>query len=266
MNTARFVLQDDMGLAGGELWVNRTLWHGNDAASYGAKGLMGLLWRTFETAPSLAALAVSGWSTNITALAIYTDFCAANFGSGTAATCADLFLAVDGTRDPSSTNMVNSLLPRGGQGCCGGPLSPIGEEGPVWSLNTSGFDAWLPTVTGAANRERAGRWVALFGYHRQMAAVSLAGQALIAAAAKVHDAASAREYGFPALANMTMAYSSMMTLLLAFTTSPGELGMLAAVSDRGALLVLRASTLCRVTSARRHELAEQLFQVCPRVC
>ena len=58
--------QDDMGLAGGELWVNRTLWHANDAASYGVKGLLGLLWRTFETSPQLAALAAAGWEANFT--------------------------------------------------------------------------------------------------------------------------------------------------------------------------------------------------------
>ena len=225
-------MEDDMGLAGAQLWVNRTLWHGDDAAAYGAKGLLGLLWRTFETSPQIAALAAAGWGSsvgaNLTTASIYTDFCATNFGAETAAVCAALFGAIDGTADPTSPAMENSRLPRGGQGCCGGPLSPTGEEGPVVPLNTSGFDAWLPTVTGAANRERAGRWVALFDYHRQLANVSLTGQALVAAAAQVHDAATAREYGFPALAALTAAYSGLVTALLSFTTSPGELGMLAA--------------------------------------
>ena len=221
-------MEDDMGLSGAELWVNRTLWHSNDAASYGVDGILGLLWRTFETSPQITALATAGWTANVSAYDIYYDFCASNFGNDTAAVCAQLFLDVDGTSDPTSPNMVNSILPRGGQGCCGGPLSPTGEEGPIRFLNTTGFETWLTTVTGAANYERALRWVSLFLYHNAMAWVSTAGQALQVAAALVTDEATAREYGFPALTQLTSAYTDMLTLLLQFTTTPGELGMIVA--------------------------------------
>jgi hypothetical protein len=70
--------------------------------------------------------------------------------------------------------------------------------------------------------------VGLMRYHASMAVLSSAGQAMAAAAALVHDAASAEQYGFPALAAMSWAYTSMLTALLAFAETPGELGMLVA--------------------------------------
>jgi hypothetical protein len=226
-------MEDDMGLAGAELFVNRTLWHAADAAAYNATGLLGLLWRTYETVPQLAALADAGWNetspvVGLTAEGVYLDFCAANFGADTADECASLFLALDGTSDPTSPDMANSLLPRGGQGCCGGPLGPTGEEGPVRFLNTTGIESWLSTVTGAANVQRAQAWAGVYLYHSAMAGVSVAGQALAQAAALVHDEATAREFGFPALAGLSWAYTDMLTALLGFAQSPGELGMLAA--------------------------------------
>lgn len=57
-------MEDDLGLAGGQLWVQRTLDHAADATRYKASGLMGLLWRTFETTPQVAALAAAGWNTS----------------------------------------------------------------------------------------------------------------------------------------------------------------------------------------------------------
>ena len=54
-------MEDDLGLAGAELWVSRTLTQANDAARYGARGLLGIMWRTWETAPQIAALAAAGW-------------------------------------------------------------------------------------------------------------------------------------------------------------------------------------------------------------
>ena len=70
-----------------------------------------------------------------------------------------------------------------------------------------------------------------------MANTSLAGQTLISAATKVHDAATAQEFGFPALAALSEAYTNLITLLLAVTTTPGELGMIAAVSFAGSVPV-----------------------------
>ena len=87
-----------------ELWANRTLAHAQIASEYGAAGLLGLTWRTFETAPQIKALAQSGWSESTAGVAadpatpegFYLDFCSSNFGVETSARCAELFLSVDG--------------------------------------------------------------------------------------------------------------------------------------------------------------------------
>ena len=227
-------MEDDEGLAGAELWVNRTLDHASHAAGYAASGLLGLLWRTWETEPQLAALAAAGWSTPdgqpLTDAAVYADWCAANFGADTAATCASLFLGLDGAAGGGGGTFspAAALLPRGGQGCCGGPLSPQGEAGPLRFLNTSAVEAWAASVTGAAAGERARRWAGLLVYHASMTTVCEAGQALQAAMPRVVDEASAREFGFPALAALSWAWTAMLTALLEVTTTAGELGMLAA--------------------------------------
>lgn len=225
-------LEDDLGLAGAELWVARTLRQAADAERFGASGLLALLWRTWETEPQMAALAAAGWSgaANASTLSVYEGFCAANFGAATADVCAALFVALDGATEDGSFQPPLARLPRGGQGCCGGPFYPAGAggEGEPAFINTTALHAWAASVSGAANAERAARWVGLIEYHSSLAEASLAGAALQTAAAQVHDEQSAREIGFPALAQMSWAWAAMETALLEFVTTPGELGMLAA--------------------------------------
>ncbi len=38
-------MEDDPGLTAPELWVNRSLEHGDQAEAYGADGLVGIHWR-----------------------------------------------------------------------------------------------------------------------------------------------------------------------------------------------------------------------------
>ena len=229
-------LEDDLGLAGGELWVERTLAHASDAARFNASGLLGILWRTFETTPQLSALSAAAWqspsSPPLTAQAIYRDFCTSNFGAATSENCTSLFLSLDGALPGAATfDASRSRLPRGGQLCCGGPVSPQGQEGAVRVIDTTEWELWSSIVSmegGAANTERAERWVGLMQYHAALAEACLAGQALEAAAARVVNESTAREIGFPALAAMTWAWEAMMTSLLEITTTPGQLGMIAA--------------------------------------
>ena len=100
------------------------------AHKYQTDGLLGLLWRTWETAPQLSALAKAGWERksaealknpfkggggrggggggagkplagsllpppSLTDKAVLKDFCAANFGAPTALQCTNLFLQLD---------------------------------------------------------------------------------------------------------------------------------------------------------------------------
>ena len=223
-------MEDDMSLASEELWVNRTLQHGALAHQYGTRGLLGLLWRTWETAPQIKALALAGWdetAADLTASGLFTVFCTDNFGPATAAECTRLFVAVDGTA--VGTDRAVGRLPRDGQSCCGGPMSAV--DVPASNLlDVSGFEAWLPTVTGTGNVERATQWVNLFRYHRQTQVVSNASAALdTALATSIKDNQTAAvAIGVPLARAVSAEYRKMVTLLLEYGTTPGTLGMLGA--------------------------------------
>ena len=231
-------MEDDMSLNNEELWVNRTLHHGNLAAGYKSAGLLGLMWRTWETAPQIKALAVSGWEEtggSTTDVQLFTQFCTDQFGAATAAECADLFLAVDGTAVGQARAV--GKLPRDGQACCGGPMQAASVPA-SHLLNISGFEAWLPKVGasggggggGKAYAERAQQWVDLFTYHRQTQIVANASAALDSALGTEikADQAAALAIGVPLAKQITAAYERMVTLLLQYGTTPGTLGMLGA--------------------------------------
>lgn len=57
-------MEDDLSLGSAELWVNRTFAHADRSAEYKSNGLLGLLWRTWETAPQTRALAEAGWASD----------------------------------------------------------------------------------------------------------------------------------------------------------------------------------------------------------
>eukprot|EP00040_Diaphanoeca_grandis_P010907 m.55890 g.55890 ORF g.55890 m.55890 type:complete len:686 (-) comp22151_c0_seq1:41-2098(-) len=183
-------MEDDLSLAGEELWVNRTIEHANLAHGYGTDGLLGLMWRTWETEPQIMALAQSGWDDSISDVSIYTDFCASNFGQATAARCAQLFLEVDSFSASHKPNTGvtagGSKLPRDGQACCGGPMD-VTQVPASHLLNTSGLDDWLTSVEGVDNVERATRWVKLFRYHQQTQLVTNATAVLAASVGRPID-------------------------------------------------------------------------------
>eukprot|EP00035_Acanthoeca_spectabilis_P001424 m.80027 g.80027 ORF g.80027 m.80027 type:complete len:983 (-) comp10865_c0_seq1:26-2974(-) len=215
-------MEDDLSLNGAELWVNRTLEHAALANKYGTSGLLGLTWRTWETAPQISALATAAWSTGdppLTDLGLYTDFCTANFGADTAAECAARFLEVDSFTSAWPT----SKLPRNGQACCGGPMT-AGVVKATDLLNVSGFEAWLAKVQGVEAVERATQWVNLFRYHRHAQLVSNA-SAYVGIAGQ---APTLPPWALAQALNMSALYTEMITLLLETATSPGTLGMIAA--------------------------------------
>ncbi len=257
-------MEDDLGLAGGELWVERTLAHAADAARFNASGLLGILWRTFETSPQIAALATAAWVQQQqqpspsappppSTASVYGDFCTANFGAATAATCTALFLSMDGAVPGAPTfDATRSRLPRGCQACCGGPVEPLGgQEGPIRTLNTTAWEVWASGVVGAGASARAWQWVGLMQYHAALSNACYSAQRLAEAAAAVVDAETAREIGFPALAAMSWAWTAMMTALLGYATSPGQLGMVGAHEGMNwpSNFLTAAGSILRYTSA-----------------
>ena len=73
--------EDDPGLAGPELWVERMLDHARGGAGYGCNGLLAVHWRTSELVPEFAAMRAAAWDDAPTARAVYTEFCTAQFGA-----------------------------------------------------------------------------------------------------------------------------------------------------------------------------------------
>jgi len=54
-------LEDDPGMTGLQLWVNRTLVYSKDAMETGATGVLGIHWHTRDISPSITALAKRPW-------------------------------------------------------------------------------------------------------------------------------------------------------------------------------------------------------------
>jgi len=123
----------------------------------------------------------------------------------------------------------HTKLPRDGQTCCGGTMVAVAVP-EANLLNTSKFDAWLDTVQGTENCERATSWVRMLQYHRETQVVSNAVFVLKTAlsSGEIKDKASAMAKGVPLAENIRNSYTRMITLLLEHTTSPGEWGMIAA--------------------------------------
>ena len=83
-------MEDDLSLASAEIWVNRTLEWANQAAEMKVDGLLGLMWRTWETSPQIKAMARAGWEETagtLTDTAFWHDFCSTSFGSESADQC-----------------------------------------------------------------------------------------------------------------------------------------------------------------------------------
>jgi hypothetical protein len=153
-------MEDDLSLGSAQLWVNRTFAYADRSAEYKSDGLLGLLWRTWETAPQTRALAQAGWahdagaaaSPSSATAALYGEWCAARFGAanGTAPgqTCVALFLSVDGFAADHKAETKDGLskLPRNGQSCCGGPMIAASVPGSDY-LDVTPWQRWLPSIT-----------------------------------------------------------------------------------------------------------------------
>eukprot|EP01065_Artemidia_motanka_P020692 TRINITY_DN24755_c0_g1_i1.p1 TRINITY_DN24755_c0_g1~~TRINITY_DN24755_c0_g1_i1.p1 ORF type:complete len:815 (+),score=208.57 TRINITY_DN24755_c0_g1_i1:61-2505(+) len=238
-------LEDDPGLAGPELWVGRTLEHVEDAAGYGAEGVLGIHWRTVEVSPQLTAMSAAAWTANLTAESVYADFCDAAFGLGAA--CVDVLMSVDSfdvgphgeypscgaPRNPWGN--CTTKLPSPNMGCCG-RASPGG-------VNMSAFDfagtwsALRPQVVAGGDDDRVWRydfWDAQFRYFRALGEVELAASSLsaaVAAAQKLNTTAEKRHAAvhsvIPLLGNVSRHWEVMTGWLQRSVVSPGELGTLA---------------------------------------
>jgi hypothetical protein len=146
-----------------ELWVNRTLEHMSAAATYGCSGLLGIHWRTTQTAPQISAMAQKAWDPPLTSGEFWADWAASNFGASVGGAAAAVFLTIDSFLTPRPVDWVN------------GPGFWVAAHGECDYGNkydfVDTFAALRPAVTGAANLARFDFWLHSLAYMRGIAVV-----------------------------------------------------------------------------------------------
>lgn len=221
-------MEDDPGLIGAELWVNRTLSHSADAKKYGVNGLLGIHWRTLETSLTIRALAESAWSDSVSVEKLYFDFANATFGPAAAQAVADIFVSLD-----SFGPTGQPKLPRPSFQCCAKfdvPSNPIDMSAYAFA---DAFYALRDKISDPESLSVFDQWAFMLRYHRGIARVQNAAlylQANVSEIEKLPPAqqpAAAASQGISALSAASRAYEDMMTDLLTFASTPGELGLVA---------------------------------------
>lgn len=167
--------EDDPGLAGPELWVERILDHAKTGAGYGCNGLLAVHWRTSELVPEFAALQAAAWGSEdtladnsdsdsgndsggafatATAKDVYSSFCKAEFGVEVAEEMAAIFLSLDSfavgvNLSATSYPGTPTKLPRVTQSCCGkfGPCYDMPHGPSHGSCKADACNAFLPNAT-----------------------------------------------------------------------------------------------------------------------
>lgn len=225
--------EDDPRLTAPELWVNRSIEHGNSAEQYNASGLVNIHWRTRAVSPQVAATAQRAWGGGFTSLDFWADWAQAQFGPAAASDAAALFESVDSFSAPMPVSWI------------GGPggIAPSAEEcGKVETNYTfvDPFCALRPAVESdaangladAASLERLDYWCSAFQYWRQLAAVSCSWSKYADAVATVSKIAdpvqrvqAARAEAIPARQQLVQDTTAMMAFQLESASTVGERGI-----------------------------------------
>jgi hypothetical protein len=225
--------EDDPRLTAPELWVNRSIEHGNSAELYNASGLINIHWRTRAVSPQVAATAQRAWGGGFTSMDFWADWCQAQFGPTAAGAAASLFESVDSFSAPMPVSWVHGP----------GGISPSSDECTLMHTNYSFVDpfcALKPSVltdvaaglADAATLERLDYWCSSFQYWRQLSAVSCSWseyQAVVDAVSKISDpaqrVAAARAQALPARQLLVANVSAMMQYQLQSASTVGERGI-----------------------------------------
>lgn len=223
-------LEDDPGLTAPELWLNRTIQHGDDAQAYGASGFFGIHWRTRAVGPQWAALAQRGWQAGVTSDGVWSTWAAASFGPKAGPAAAAVFGGIDSFDTPRPVNWVNGpggLRPDATQ--CG--------QGTTTYAFVDTFCALGPVVSSdpqadAASMEQFNYWCDSFQYMRAIAATECAWSQYTSAfdtVSKIRDPAQriaqALALVIPARAALVGNATVMMTHQLRSVSTVGERGI-----------------------------------------
>jgi len=232
--------EDDPRLTQPQLWVNRSIEHGDDAQRYGAEGLINIHWRTRAVAPQVAATARRAWAGNFTSAEFWQDWAAAEFGPGVGPRAADVFGSVDSFAAPMPVAWIS-----GPGGMKADPTQCAAAASDY--LFVDRMCALRPSVladveAGLADEdalERFEYWCSAFRYWRLLAETECAWaqyDAVIAAVALQPDAAKriamARKEGFAARAAVVSNVTSLMARQLETASTVGERGITSNLRSR----------------------------------
>ena len=244
-------LEDDGGLIGAELWADRIMCHARTAAGYGVEGLMGITWRTLETSLTARALATVAWNVSAQMEDLYNDFATTAFGPIVGPKAAAILAGLDsfpthtgnGSASCRGRDDSGPRLPRAGLICCGrwrpddGAHNPH-DQGSVPDASAYAFAeefmALRDELTDPAALAQFDLWAFQLRYHAQLAALQRSAhafQAALSTIGNISDASArqsaARTRGVASLGNVSRCYEAMMTSLMRFASTQGELGMVA---------------------------------------
>jgi hypothetical protein len=249
-------MEDDPALTIPQLWAGRMRRDAADALAYGCTGLMGIHWRTKVLSPNVSALAKaawdqSGWNPSPGKLSpqdkrdmpcadFYADWCRANFGAAAAAELAAMFTRLDGGSPPKVVEDKDRTtgLPRpatwiDGPGGIEIKATPWEQEKARYAF-VEEMAALRPSIKGAGNLERFDYWLNTFRYLRAVGRIGcMRGEldGLIARIDAEKDAADkkqlAEQQALPLRLAMARQWEEIITLQLAATDTPGEMGTIA---------------------------------------
>lgn len=251
-------LENDPDLTAPQPWAGRMRYDAADARRLGCTGLLGIHWRTKILAPNLSALAAAGWdqgwvpadfesrpTVQIPATLtganqhdnpqrgrtmpvedFYVDFARASFGDRVAEPAGRILESIDGVNLPEPATWL------------GGPGGIKAEKTPWTEVKVryqfvDDLAALRNKVQGAGNLERFDYWLNTYRYMATLAhAGCLRGQLDQAAAAikREKDPAKQKELAVKALPGrieLARVWEQMVSLQVAATDTPGELGTLA---------------------------------------
>ncbi|MBE0653189.1 MAG: hypothetical protein IH594_05300, partial [Bacteroidales bacterium] len=245
-------MEDDPALLSAQLWVGRLRKDALDSYNYGCTGLFGIHWRTRELGPNVSALAnaawtVDQWDTDIPDTTrdmpsgdFYLDWTRSEFGLESRE-LADIFISLDSKGKESEVNVYDRDAPL---------VASIWDKGPgaimTWKsyeeisehLNRYTFleklESYRSEITGAGNLERFDYWLNCFRFNKASLEAALTLKQLDRSVEKVkafQDKAIQKEMALaeilPLRIAMTEKWETMTQILLAKTTTTGELGNLA---------------------------------------
>eukprot|EP00117_Sycon_ciliatum_P037015 scpid25772/ scgid27766/ len=213
-------MEDDPGLTAPELWVNRTLMHMEDAATYGCNGLLGIHWRTKAVSPQILAMGMKSWDPTLTSDTFWTQWSKTEFGIEDPAA---IFISID------SFHLPRPVAWSGGPGGWKADLKECGQAKTYAFVDE--LAAMKTKVQGLANIERFDYWLNSFLYMRGISATECAWggyDAEVAKANKITDATQratyARDNVLPMRVQLVANASQTITYLLQTVISPGEMG------------------------------------------